>query len=367
MMLLPGRRISIAQLGDAFALFNSREQHLYEIDKLATWAWQSVFSTAGMSRSDFLIKFSSEFGLESGDSAVLLDRYIELGIVDTRTSSTSIFAVHLNGTRWLIECPDALSGALKKLFGGIVVPVKSQWGHHYLTIKVNSHRYELTADDEYRGISSRAEIAAAVKAFLTDALLRTDFTLALHAALLRYGDTQLLIAGASGAGKTTLALALAAEEGCVMLGDDIVIVDETNQLRGIPFPIAVKDGSWPLLKDFCPKLASLPIHIRPDGKIVKFLPGGVDRGDNSSTKNKTIVFVRQNPAGRCSLSRMHPLDAFQRLLAEAAAPGHRLTDTAFAALRELVNTSQAFEMEISRLEDAIQAIRELQSNSRKSA
>jgi hypothetical protein len=359
-MLLPGRRISITQLGDAFALFNSREQHLYEIDKLAAWAWQRVFnSTAGMSRSRLLTKFSSEFRLANEDAGNLLDRYIELGILDTRASSTSVFALHLNGTRWLIECPKVLSGELKELFRGIVVPLKSQWGRHYLTIKVNAHRYELVADDDYRGIFAEAEIVPAVKAFLTDALLQTDFMLALHAALLRFGDLQLLIAGASGAGKTTLALALAAEEECAMLGDDIVIVEETSRLRGIPFPIAVKDGSWPLLQDFCPQLASLPIHIRPDGKIVKFLPGEVDNADNWPMKTRTIVFIRQNPVRQCSLSRIHPLAAFQRLLAEAAAPGHRLTDAAFAALRELVNTSQAFEMEISRLDDAVETIRGL--------
>ncbi|CAN7701581.1 transporter [Rhizobium rhizogenes] len=359
-MLLPGRKISITQLGDAFALFNSREQHLYEIDKLAAWAWQYVFnSTAGMTRSHFLSKFSSEFRLAREDAGGLLDRYIELGILDTYASSTSVFALHLNGTRWLIECPKILSGELKELFHGIAVPVKSQWAHHHLTIKANSHRYELTADDEYLGIFAQAEIVPAVKAFLTDALLQTDFMLALHAALLRFGDSQLLIAGASGAGKTTLALALASEEGCEMLADDIVIIDETDRLRGIPFPIAVKDGSWPLLQDFYPKLAALPIHIRPDGKIVKFLPGGGDKDDSSTIRARTIVFIRQNLAGQCSLSRMHPLDAFQRLLAEAAAPRHRLTDAAFGALRDLVNTSQAFEMEVSRLEDAVQAIRGL--------
>lgn len=355
MMLLPARGTSITQLGDAFALFNCDEQRLYEIDEQAAWAWHFVFrSEAGVDRCHVSAQLSTRFGLANADAEALLDRYVELGILASRIDPTSSFTVRLNDARWVIECPPALAAELTALFRGIAAPAERPWRHHHLAIKSNSDRYDLLAGDKCLGTFGSAEVVPAVKAFLTDALLQTDFMLALHAALLRIGDAPLLIAGASGAGKTTLALALAAQSGCTILADDIVMVDEPSRLRGIPFPIAVKDGSWPLLQEFYPELAACPTHIRSDGKIVKFL---ACEGDDGSTQPATtMIFIRRSTDGRCSLSTMSPLMAFQRLLAEAASPTHRLSDRAFGALAELVKRSRAFEMAVGNLRDAVTTI-----------
>lgn len=359
MTLLPARGTSITQLGDAFALFNCDEQRLYEIDERAAWAWHFVFKSAGVDRGHMSAQLSSRFRLANADADTLLDRYIELGILALRTDPISTFAVRLNDAQWGIACPPALSGELTALFRGIAVPLESPWKQHCLTIDSKLDRYELIAGGKCLGTFGPSEVVPAVKSCLTDALLQTDFMLALHAALLRIGDAQLLIAGASGAGKTTLALALAAQSGCAILADDIVMVDEPGRLRGIPFPIAVKDGSWPLLQDFYPQLASCPAHSRSDGKIVKFLACEGDAGDGSTHPATTMIFIRRSTDGRCSLSAMPPLMAFQRLLAEAASPTHRLTDRAFGALAEFVNRSQAFEMAVGNLQDAVRAIRAL--------
>lgn len=360
MLLRPGQGTLIAQLGDAFALFNCEGQRLYEVDGLAAWAWQHAISaTAGIPRRHLSAQMSAEFKLASVDVEVLLDRYVELGILHACTDLTSSFVVRLNDSRWLIECPEILCGLLEELFRGIVVPMHPRLRHGYLCILIDSDRYELIADGQSQGIFNQAQIVPAVKVFLTDALLQTNFTLALHAALLRCGNRQLLIAGASGAGKTTLALALAAGSGCSMLGDDIVMLADTGRLRGVPFPIAVKDGSWELLRDFYPQLAARPVTIRSDGKIVKFLPGEAEVNPSSSLLATTMIFIRQNSAGRSSLSRMPALTAFQRLLGEAASPTHKLTDRAFRVLSQFVNRSQAFEMDVGLLEDAVGIVRDL--------
>ncbi|MFT4183415.1 MAG: transporter, partial [Rhizobium sp.] len=69
MMLLPGRGISIAQLGDAFALFNCAEQRLYEIDERAAWAWRFVSdNAAGVDRSHMSAQLSSRFRLTNTDA-----------------------------------------------------------------------------------------------------------------------------------------------------------------------------------------------------------------------------------------------------------------------------------------------------------
>lgn len=360
MLMLPGKGTVVTQLGNAFTLFNGEDQSLYEIDRPAAWVWQQVSNNAlGIKRSYLSVQLSSEFGLTSADAEALLARYVELGILDTCMVPASAFAIRLNDTRWVIESPEELSGELKELFRGILAPMELRRRHGHIVIKTNSDRYDLIVDDKCLGAFNHSEIVPEVKSFLTDALLQTDFTLALHAAFLRCGDMQLLIAGASGAGKTTLALALAAESRWSMHGDDIVMVDEWGGLRGVPFPIAVKDGSWALLRNLCPQLVSRHANIRADGKIVKFLPGDADHDSGSMPRTTTIIFIRRSSAGKCSLSRMPPLMAFQRLLSEAASPTHELTDRAFRSLGALVNRSQAFEMDVGNLEDAVQAIHSL--------
>ncbi|WP_246662604.1 transporter [Rhizobium sp. P44RR-XXIV] len=358
LLVLPGQRTLVKQLGNAFVLFSCNEQRLYEIDAPAAWTWQQVACDAvGISWSCLSARLSSEFGLTGADARTLLDRYVELGIL--HACMVSVFAICMNDTRWMIESPKALSGELKELFRGILIPIKAPWEHRLVVIRKNLERYDLIAEDECLGTFSRSEIVPAVKSFLTDALLQTEFTLALHGAFLRCGDMHLLIAGPSGAGKTTLALALAADNRWSVEGDDIVLVDEKSQLKGVSFPIAIKNGSWTLLQDRFPQLATCPAYVRSDGKIVKFLPTDAE-GDNSpSLRATTMIFIRRSEVGQCSLSRMAPLMAFQRLLAEAAAPAHKLTDRAFRSLGELVNRSQAFEMEVGSLEDAVQAIRSL--------
>jgi hypothetical protein len=357
MLMLPGKGTIVTQLGSSFALFNCDDQSLYEIDRPAAWVWRQVSShDTGMERSHLSGRLSSEFSLTIADAETLLDRYVELGILHACMVSASAFTIRLNDTRWLIESPAELSAELKGLCRGMLAPIELLRSHRHIVIRTNSHRYELTADDKCLGAFNYSEIVPAIKSFLTDALLQTEFTLALHAALLHRGDRQLLIAGPSGAGKTTLALALTAESRWSMRGDDIVMVDERSGLRGVPFPIAVKDGSWTLLRNRWPQLASSRVNIRSDGKIVKFLPCEADHDDSSTPCSTTMIFISRTLAGRCSLSRLSPLMAFQRLLVEAASPTQKLTDRAFGSLAELVNRAQAFEMDVGNLEDAIQVI-----------
>jgi HPr kinase/phosphorylase len=64
----------------------------------------------------------------------------------------------------------------------------------------------------------------------------------LHAAALDVGGRALVLCGASGAGKTTLTLALAAR-GLRLLTEEVVWIDKAGVVRGLPRPIHVPAGS----------------------------------------------------------------------------------------------------------------------------
>jgi hypothetical protein len=71
----------------------------------------------------------------------------------------------------------------------------------------------------------------------------------LHGALVRGAERTLLISGVSGAGKTTLALALSAR-GYQVLGDDIAMLNPRDGLvRALPRCLHVDEHTWRLLRE----------------------------------------------------------------------------------------------------------------------
>jgi hypothetical protein len=82
----------------------------------------------------------------------------------------------------------------------------------------------------------------------------------LHAAAFEVAGRALVLCGASGAGKTTLSLALAAR-GLRLLTEEMVWIDKTANVRGLPRPIHVPEHS-PQRARIPASWATLPYAIR---------------------------------------------------------------------------------------------------------
>ncbi len=65
----------------------------------------------------------------------------------------------------------------------------------------------------------------------------------LHAACVSRGDDATLIAGAHGAGKTTLALAMMLRHGWKLWSDDVVLMDDRGRVTPVRRPVRVKPGT----------------------------------------------------------------------------------------------------------------------------
>lgn len=221
-----------------------------------------------------------------------------------------------------------------------------------LSTEMDGGRFRLRAGDEEIGVYDLNEILPALKARLTeDVLAHAEYSLAIHAAALARSRRMLLLCGAPGAGKTTLTVALA-QRGFGYAGDDIALLGPDGQVMGVPFAASVKSGAWPLLSGIRPDLEQLRIFRRSDNQFVRYLPPAVPPV-TEPLRLGWVVLLRRQPHGPAVLTPMDRIEAMRALLAEATAPGQRLSASAFGLLAEAMSGTECFTLTYAGLDDAV--------------
>ena len=151
----------------------------------------------------------------------------------------------------------------------------------------------------------------------------------LHAAAVARGDDLVLLAGESGAGKTTLSLALL-EAGWTYLSDDLAPVSsETGLVHPFPKPLGVKDpAAWEALRDaYSGKLAP------PSGSFL--VPATRWRIATEPLPVRLLVFPRFTAGGELDVE---PVSA-ARGAALASAYVRRLDQSTVALLNRLCSSA----------------------------
>ncbi len=99
-----------------------------------------------------------------------------------------------------------------------------------------------------------------------------DYLIAVHAAVVVKNKQALVLPGVSGSGKSTLCVSLL-QQGYQCYSDELTVFDRSSsKVRPLPLPMAVKTGSWPILKADWPRLNKATIWHRVDGRQLKYLP-----------------------------------------------------------------------------------------------
>lgn len=207
------------------------------------------------------------------------------------------------------------------------------------------------------------EVAPMLKLRLVYAALEASRdACALHAAALGAGGRCLLLPGRSGAGKSTIAAGLMSA-GFTVLGDDTAVIAEgAAGIRPLPLPIALKAGSWMLLKDRVAGLFDLPIHWRPDGKAVRYVVPPVVACPAPETRVLPvgwIVFPVFAPDCRPALEPVGAGAVLKRLMAGLAPLGAGLTPATLDCLIDWIGTVPCYELRYSALDDAVGTLGEL--------
>ncbi|MBB4183946.1 serine kinase [Sinorhizobium terangae] len=205
-------------------------------------------------------------------------------------------------------------------------------------------------------IIAAEEAAPALKTMLTDDVLAClGRNVALHAALLVKNRQGLLICGAPGAGKTTLALALL-QAGFACAGDDIAVVGADGLVQGVPFAPALKRGSWGLIDGVVrDAIAAAPIHRRLDKKRVRYL-ASIPYAPHEGVPLGSIVLLRRRRKGPVTISAVEPARVLSELFSGAFTPAGRLDLSQFETLLGVMRRARAIELSYSRLDEAVEAL-----------
>lgn len=200
-------------------------------------------------------------------------------------------------------------------------------------------------------------LIAHVKAILTDLYVEAvENGFLTHGALLLKGDSTLLLSAEPGAGKTTLALALAAA-GWDYGGDDMVRISPEGAARGVPFAAAVKSGGVPLLRGMWPRLEQLPEWRRADGQRARYLLP--PKRDLAARPLNVVVTLARRPGAQAQMTRISQVDALRAIVDSACARRWSMTGEALCCLAGTLNRAVCARLEYSDLEPAVQAIVEV--------
>jgi hypothetical protein len=221
-----------------------------------------------------------------------------------------------------------------------------------LSTEVQGNLFRLRTGGKEIGVYDLDEILPALKAQLTeDVLAQAEYSIAIHAAALARDRRMLLLCGEPGAGKTTLTLALA-HRGFDYAGDDIAFLMPTGRVRGVPFAASVKSGAWPLISRIRPDLEQLRIFRRSDNQHVRYLPPATPPITEPLPLG-WVVLLRRQARGPAVLTPLDRIEAMQAILAEAAAPGQRLSAAAFRPLVEAMAGAECSILTYADLDDAV--------------
>ena len=84
--------------------------------------------------------------------------------------------------------------------------------------------------------------------------------------------------------------------GCSVYKVDVqqgnVLDEEDLGLHTAAIPACLKEGAWPVIGSYCPELADMKIHVRADGRPVRYLPPTVWYQDGESPEPVAAIIFR---------------------------------------------------------------------------
>jgi HprK-related kinase A len=186
---------------------------------------------------------------------------------------------------------------------------------------------------------------------------RSHAYLTLHAAVLEKHGDALLLPAAPGHGKSTLCAALA-HRGWRLLSDEFALLRPGgSQLVPIPRPIALKNQSIAVMRDFAPDALLGPeVHGTRKGTVAHVAPppSSVHR-QSEAVPARRIVFPRWSAEAALQLTPVSAAHGFISV-AQNAFNYELLGETGFDTVHHMIRQCDCFHLSYSDLDEAVAAL-----------
>ena len=205
------------------------------------------------------------------------------------------------------------------------------------------------------------EIGPTVKWLVWEAALNSHrFFLNIHAGVVSDGKNVLMLPAAPGSGKSSLTAALS-RSGLDYFSDEVVVLEEPDlSARPIPLAICVKSTGWDLMAPFFPKLKTLKVHRRGDGKIVRYIPPPPFKLGSRRERIypvRRIVFPKYIAGSETALTPLSRVEALNRLMEECLAIPVPLTLRRIQRLVRWIKGIDCYDLKMSTLDQAVRLVR----------
>jgi hypothetical protein len=184
-----------------------------------------------------------------------------------------------------------------------------------------------------------------------------EYDVALHAATVAYGNCGIMLCAPRECGKSTLAAYLVARGGEFLADEPSLLHLDTWSVSPLHMPISLKEGSWPILRQHWPQLASTPVHMRSDG--VKIRMAHPSRCSSRSRRLTHIVFPRYTPSSSAEVESLSPLNTLRLLNEGGMLLAKQFARANFDALLQSVWQTPAYRLQYASLEEAHRMLHEI--------
>jgi hypothetical protein len=142
--------------------------------------------------------------------------------------------------------------------------------------------------------------------------------------------------------------------GFDLFSDEVALLAADLTVSPFPTSICVKDFGIEIIARMYPRIRDLPIHLRPDGKRVAYLPPppGAVPPEGHRRAVCGIVFPCYRAGAPLTSRRLPPAEALARLLGQCLNVGSELDHATIGRLVRWIEPMPCMEIEYGSLEPA---------------
>ncbi|MBX3516385.1 MAG: hypothetical protein KF815_05525 [Rhodospirillales bacterium] len=310
-------------------------------------------------------KLEGELAHCAADAAPAADTTAGIDLVRPPPGAAALDAVlEVGGRPVRVRCFDLpIAGS----FAGMAAPARTLDREPLATIDLFAREsghgkdgYHVTEDGRVLQATDDPFVArwALVRALAAACYADRRLVAVLHAAGVATGSAAIVLAGAGGSGKTTLAAGLV-HSGLSFLADDAVPLTAAGEVLPVRLAMSIKAGGWPIVGALFPALSEQPVHRLGRGQCRYLWPGAAaDPGPPAAPSPVgAVVFPRYCRGAATVVAPLSPVELLAGLGATGTLPTGQ--PEAFASLLRWAERVPAFRLVFGDLDGAIAAVRRL--------